>query len=194
MDKQIENESLSEDLLYGTNSVDPALWECQEYLYEYDPKEAAQRISSRVAMLDRAERWGVLGAVLDEAEPEYFWPIFLHWWPDIEFPHRWENLADRLRDVHRAIPAYEFMSGSNRAFFDNLPNNIPIYRGASRKFALGISWTTDRSTAQWFARRYEKNNSTVFSGTVFKGHVWTVFTDRGESEILCDPVAVRLRK
>jgi hypothetical protein len=164
MDKQIENESLSEDLLYGTNSVDPALWECQEYLYEYDPKEAAQRISSRVAMLDRAERLGVLVVVLDEAEPEYFWPIFLRWWPDFEFPHRWKNLADRLRDVHRAIPAYEFMSGSNRAFFDN----IPIHRGASRNFALGISWTTDRSIARRFARRCGKNDSSVFSGTVFK--------------------------
>ncbi len=76
MDKQIENESLSEDLLDGPDSVDPALWECLEYLYEYDPKEAAQRISSRVAMLDRAERWSVLVVVLDEAEPEYFWPIF----------------------------------------------------------------------------------------------------------------------
>jgi hypothetical protein len=84
MDKQIENESLSEDLIHETEKIsfDQAQWECFEYLDEYDPKEAAQRISSRVAMLDRAERLGILVVVLDSAEPEYFWPIFLRWWPD----------------------------------------------------------------------------------------------------------------
>ena len=174
--------------------AEEALWECLEYLEAFPPKRAAERISSRLSKLDRAARMSVLMGILDEAEADYFSPIFLDWWPDFEFPHRWDNLADRLRVAHGAVPAYNFMSADNRVFFDSLPNNVTIYRGASREFALGISWTTDIAKADWFARRFEEDTAAVFSGTVCKRDVWAVFTDRKENEILCDPLVVRLGK
>jgi hypothetical protein len=171
--------------------AEKAMWECLEYLDAFPPKQAAQRISSRLSKLDRAMRMTVLMGILDEAQAEYFWPIFLDGWPDFEFPHRWDNLVDRLHAAYGAMPAYNFMSSDNRAFFDSLSNNIKIYRGASREFRLGVSWTIDIAKAHWFARRFDEDTAAVFSGTVWRRDVLAVFTDRQESEILCDPLVVR---
>ena len=67
-----------------------------------------------------------------------------------------------------------------------------MYRGASGDFPPGVSWTTDKAKALWFAQRFRKHSASVLSGIVCKGNIWAVFTGRGESEILCDPLAVRI--
>jgi hypothetical protein len=81
-------------------TIDPeaVMRTCLEDL-ERDPAVAAKSISSRVMRLDRPDRIGVLISVLDEAGPEWFWPIFLDWWSDFEFPHKCEDLPDRLREM-----------------------------------------------------------------------------------------------
>ena len=163
------------------------MWACVDDL-DQAPAAATKSISSRVARLDRAARISVLIAVLEEADAEHFWSIFLLWWSDFEFPHSWEGLPDRLRDLHAVRPAYRFLPAADQAFFDNLPNQIIVHRGASANFPPGISWTTDEAKAVFFARRFAGVDATVFSGTICKRHVWAVFTGRNESEILCDPV------
>jgi hypothetical protein len=155
------------------DDLDAVLEACWRDLYDSAPGEATKSISSRVARLDRAARLSVLNAFLDDHEADsVFWPIFLEWWADWEFPHRWENLTDRLRGLHRVIRAYPFMSPNNQAFFDRLPERTCLYRGASGGFPLGISWTLDKSKAEWFARRFRKPDASVVSGKICKQHVW----------------------
>ncbi len=166
--------------------------ECLEDIWHLPPAEAVESVSGRVGKLDRASRMGVLVEILDEAEGGIFWPIFIAWWPDFEFPHMWENLVRRLRDVNAISPAHNFLSPADQTFFDSLPNELTVYRGASGDFPLGVSWTTDKAKALWFAQRFRKHSASVVSGIVCKGNIWAVFTGRGESEILCDPLAVRI--
>ena len=180
-DFDLENKSDEFDL-------EKVMWGCLADMDELGPIEAAERISSRVAKLDRASRISVLIPVLEAAEPDCFWRIFICWWPDFEFPHRWEGLADRLRALHAVSPAYEFMSSANQNFFNSLPEKITVYRGGSRDYPLGISWTTDLAKAQWFAQRFDGLNGFVATGTIGKQQIWAVFTDRNESEILCGPL------
>jgi hypothetical protein len=82
----------------------------------------------------------------------------------------------------------------DQTFFDRLPKHVTIYRGASRKFPLGISWTTEKAKAEWFAHRFGDPDASVLSGTICKRHVWAVFTARNENEILCDPPEVRMNE
>jgi hypothetical protein len=48
--------------------------------------------------------------------------------------------------------------------------------------------------AQWFAQRWAMfgGPETVVTGVVSKSDVWTVFKDRDEREILCDPKKERV--
>jgi hypothetical protein len=175
-----------------SNHLDATMWACLDDIERLAPAESVNSVSSRVAELDRAARISVLVGILsEEIGYDCFWPIFLEWWPDFEFPHRWENLADILRDLHRTNPAYDFLLPADKAFFDSLPELITAHRGASVNFPLGVSWTTDKDKAQWFARRFDPSGGSVVSKTICKRDVWAVFTHRKESEILCDPLAMR---
>jgi hypothetical protein len=154
-------------------------------------------LSSDLGFLDRAHRWAVLKVMLQQAEarPDLFWPLFVDWWSDYEGwrPH---GLTARLRRVHRRQGAYEFMGAENRSYFDSLPEQVQIHRGSTRENPLGISWTQEIAKARWFAQRYAMfgGPKTVVTGVVSKSDVWTVFTDRDEREILCDPKNVRVTK
>jgi hypothetical protein len=166
---------------------------CLEDLVVFSPEYAAEKIVSRVGKLDRADRMAVLMDVLEfeAADGETFWRIFMRWWVDFEFPHRWGSLIDLLRDVHGCVPAYSFMDPADRRFFDSLPDPVIIHRGSSGIFKSGVSWTTDKDMAEFFARRFADTDASVVTGRIRKEEIWAVFTGRKESEVLCDPDLVR---
>ncbi len=66
-------------------------------------------------------------------------------------------------------------------FFNNLPENITIYRGADS--IEGISWTLSKEKAEWFAKRFNKNGK-VFEKTVKKTDCLCYLNDRKEEEII----------
>lgn len=50
------------------------------------------------------------------------------------------------------------MQPEDRAFYDALPDEIEVWRGwhsGNPVGSLGLSWSTDRAVAVWFARRFE---------------------------------------
>ena len=66
-------------------------------------------------------------------------------------------------------------------FFNNLPEEITIYRGAES--IKGISWTLSKEKAEWFAKRFEING-TVFEKTVKKSDCFCYLNERQEEEII----------
>lgn len=73
------------------------------------------------------------------------------------------------------------MTEQELEFFNNLPEEITIYRGADS--IEGISWTLCKEKAEWFAKRYNKNNK-VFEKTVKKNDCLCYLNDRKEEEII----------
>jgi len=73
------------------------------------------------------------------------------------------------------------MSEQELEFFNNLPEEITIYRGADT--IEGISWTLCKEKAEWFAKRYNKNGK-VFEKTVKKHDCLCFLNDRKEEEII----------
>ncbi len=65
---------------------------------------------------------------------------------------------------------------------------ITIYRGVKENDYKGLSWTTDKNTAIWFAKRfsYDVDKCYVFTGQLKKKDIIAFFDCRNESEIVCD--------
>ena len=68
-------------------------------------------------------------------------------------------------------------------------DTFTIYRGFNGDGTpYGLSWTTQRTTAEWFARRFLTDDSAhIASATVTRADVIALFTRRGEHEIVVHP-------
>lgn len=77
-----------------------------------------------------------------------------------------------------------------------LSSDLKIYRGqGSYAEEMGIAWTIDESIATAFANgrgARAPRNGIVLSGTIKVENVIAYLTQRGESEIVCDPANVML--
>ncbi len=69
-----------------------------------------------------------------------------------------------------------------------IPKIITVYRGVTVNNHKGLSWTTNKGTAEWFAKRFLKSGERgyVFSGQIAREDVIAQFNSRNESEIVCD--------
>lgn len=72
-------------------------------------------------------------------------------------------------------------------FVSDFSGAVTIYRGVgSEKYRDGISWTLDKSKAEWFATRFT-DNGIVYSAKVKSKDILYYISDRGEEEIIVDP-------
>ena len=79
-------------------------------------------------------------------------------------------------------------------YFNNLPNQITIYRGMTEdelnQKAFGCSWTLKKEVAEYFAYTYNRNfdtrniNKVVHELTINKNEVIAFFNEREEFEII----------
>lgn len=67
-------------------------------------------------------------------------------------------------------------------------NTVTIYRGVKVNNYRGLSWTVDKSVAEWFARRFghDGDKCYVFTGTINKKDIIALFSSRNEKEVVCD--------
>ena len=63
---------------------------------------------------------------------------------------------------------------------------ITIYRGVKENDYKGLSWTIDKNTAIWFAKRFSNGDCYVFTGQLKKKDIIAYFNNRDEAEIVCD--------
>lgn len=109
-------------------------------------------------------------------------------WTMAEFPARY---------VSRAVWLHWFDVANRVARYPVPAAPIQIFRGATPKFRRGMSWTTDRDRALWFANRYSdrpghragKLYQVTVPSEVVLADVDAVAGEggRGEGEIIADP-------
>lgn len=65
---------------------------------------------------------------------------------------------------------------------------VTIYRGVRVNNCKGLSWTTDKQRAEWFAKRFgiSGEKGYVFTGQIKKKDIIAFFDSRNEEEIVCD--------
>jgi hypothetical protein len=112
---------------------------------------------------------------------------------DAPWPYR-SSIAEYLRQARTEIDLIEVLGPVERAFYEALPDPIPVWRGCERGRERGLHWTTNRALAEDFAqgKRCINKNPTVVAAEIPKQHVFAVFTSRQEEEVVVDPR--RLRK
>lgn len=125
-----------------------------------------------------------------EEDPKQFWRLVGRVWTNSE--NIWQNLDGWLSVWSYEAPFRDHaMEEDDRAALASLPDAIQVWRGVSHPDAAeGMSWSTDKAKAEWFARRFaamEGRGALLASGTVRKADVLAYFSDRSESEIVVDP-------
>jgi hypothetical protein len=106
-----------------------------------------------------------------------------------QWKSKYENLVINVDAEH----ARRMMDDEEREFFDNLPDEVTIYRGAlefedGTSNIDGYSWSLEREMAKFFANRFVRDGTTpvIVEGTVAKDKIRSYFSGRGENEIIAD--------
>jgi hypothetical protein len=169
---------------------------------QYDVKTKAVRDAQKkkdwhafVFLHERPYRANALTVVQIEDPSTSHHELIANVWTDSEniwqSQRDWERLFKHLPDRHL------LMDDDERRAFARLKERITIFRGlrSPRHNKLGISWTTDRTKAEWFARRYALPNirPCVAIGEACKSDVIAHFLGRGENEIVILSEHVRRR-
>lgn len=109
--------------------------------------------------------------------PEDFKEVLLFSWIMVEHP---------LSDMN--VTKGEMLRWFKKiGYISDLSGVVMIYRGVgSEKYRGGISWTLDKSKAEWFATRFT-DDGIVYSAKVKSKDILYYISDRGEEEIIVDP-------
>jgi hypothetical protein len=116
--------------------------------------------------------------------------IFCKWGNMCDAPWPWRSdLARELRRALGQVSLREALQPSDLVFYDALPATIAVWRGCERGRERGLSWTVERAVAEGFARgkRCINRNPTLVRADIPRQHVFAVFTDRNEQEVVLDP-------
>lgn len=107
-------------------------------------------------------------------------------WVDSENPNQDINVKLRESIKNFKYADKEFlMTHSDYVKYQNIPNEITLYRGVSvGREQKGLSWTADRKTAEFFANRYGEGY--VLEHTFKKEDIYCYLNTRGEDEYVCN--------
>ena len=199
--------------LEKTNTVLGTILKHPFYVGPVNPQHAAMAhevITTRQTLLEKsieAGQWGnalslyehqfLLDGFLEHAEnfdDATFWKLFGYTWRNQE--QVWTNRKVFLTFFQANRPGREaLMDEDEQEALRNLPDEFPLYRGFQGRGAKGISWTTDREKAVWFANRFAMldhlGEPKLLTGVARKEDVLGHFLGRGESEVVIDPAKVK---
>ena len=103
-----------------------------------------------------------------------------------------QNRYDALRCFHAVRDKRKLMNAAELRTLQDMPARFTIYRGCSideyNSHVYGSSWTTERSVADFFAWRFDKQDSSrcVVSCMIDKERVLAYFAERREHEVVAD--------
>lgn len=122
-----------------------------------------------------------------------YWKLVGDVWCDTE--NAWQNTDawDRLLGSPRPGRS-SMMNATERKALGDLGEKVPVFRGidADTGDPEGRSWTLERNTALWFARRSEPVRPLLVSGIIARADILALLLRRDESEVLVVPGAVNV--
>ena len=141
-------------------------------------------------------RIAALLALIKSEPAAVFWPAFIDNWPDCDKGSTNRLLLKVLRRAGPCPASYYRKYDLDRGkFFRSLPDEIVVYRGASRARIAGLSWTTNPIVAWHFARGHRDirvPDPVVATGTINKSNILWATDCRNECEILGEPRDIKV--
>jgi len=205
-------EPLCDDLLpyYSDDGVFPMIQHPLVYSVPHSPQQNAlanERLRKvREFLIQNIEEKNISGYIYMHEKPyrldAFVKAISIFTVPDKEY---WERLGDvwtNSENIYQNYRAWKnlllskrshreyLMDSSEREVFDNLDNEITIYRGY-HKSKRGMSWTLEEERAKWFANRFTDQGK-VLTATAQKKDLIAYLNGRSEEEIIVLPENVSL--
>lgn len=141
----------------------------------------------------RAERFLELTA---DSAPAVFWQVFHQAWNTCDDTWYLQlDVIEALELNREAQPPHLFWNDEQKVFYGALPELVTVYRGCSRERMRGVSWTTDKTVAEGFARGHRGitiPDAVVAECRIAKQDIITVIPDRDESEVIIDPRGIEI--
>lgn len=156
------------------------------------PEYDEESIGSALSLVDSYERWNVFTQIYEEHElsPKAFAKGLKYAWATGcgtgEACLYFMKVDGRL-----------MMDEKELAFYEALPDEVELFRGceinelnylkedSEDDSCMGISWTTDRGVAEFFAFRFGTDDRVVVSTVVHKSRIITCFSPDTEKECIC---------
>jgi hypothetical protein len=158
--------------------------------------EAAEDWHTYVFLHERPYRIDILREIMFDRwiqDPAIVWPLVTSVWVDSE--NIYQSLDEWMEVWDADIPHRHLaMDANDRAALEKMDDEIVVYRGIALSGSeYGMSWTTDRKRAVWFANRWEggSRTPTLVRGRVKKANVLAYLSRRNESEIVALPDDVK---
>lgn len=143
--------------------------------------------ASCLTLYERPWRLNAFVSYCSHLTPDEYWRNLGWIYSDSE--NLYQNRSEWRRVLSAGVPGREhMMCGEERAELAAMPERLTVYRGCSVKDHSGFSWTLERSVAEWFARRFKREEGmVVLTATVDRGDVIAYLTGRNEAEVIAMP-------
>ena len=158
----------------------------------------ASKVAAIRAYLDLLaphRRIAALLALIKSKSPAVFWPAFIDNWSGCDKGSTNRLLPSVLRRVGPAPASYYQNDWDGGDFFRSLPDEVTVYRGASRERIAGLSWTTSPTVAWRFARGHRgilSPDPVVATGTINEADILWATDRRNEQEIIGVPRDIKV--
>lgn len=151
---------------------------------------AQKNWGSYIFTYERPYRLEAMRMVLDEMSDFEYWNQVSRVWTDSE--NIYQNFEEWVEIWSNDRPEREAtMDEDELAVLNSLPDSLTVYRGVGHEDAIGgLSWTTDKDRAVWFAKRfsYQEDSMPILATMeIDKSEILAYFGGRNESEVVIIP-------
>lgn len=116
-------------------------------------------------------------------------------WTMEENPNQDVNVSRRRAiQLFKKAKKKHLMNEEEYKYYDALPEKLTVWRGVSPgRERLGLSWTDNRETAEWFRKRFERDGKKgyLLEAEIGKAEVLAYFNGRNENEIVVDVFKIK---
>jgi len=138
-----------------------------------------------VWLFERPYRVEAFIKIADKLSDTDYWRLLSDVWIDTENQYAYINAWKKLLASKRSSRHY-MMTEEEDNILRALAQEVTIYRGCQKGINEdGLSWTLDKSKAEFFANRFGKKGI-ILERTVSKNDIVAVLLGRGESEVICE--------
>lgn len=165
----LSNGSANAQYAQKLKAIDEALgsWKWSQYVFLYERPYRVEAFKKIQKQLNDTGYWRLLTQVWVDTENQY------------AYLKDWKKLLASKR-MHR----HYMMNEEDDQLLRSLPDEVTIYRGCQKGLnENGLSWTLDKSKAEFFANRFGKKGI-ILERKIPKSDIVAVLTIRGETEVI----------
>jgi len=156
--------------------------------YEQKRKAVEQALEKKnykefVWLFERPYRVEAFIKIADKLSDTDYWKLLSDIWIDTENQYAYLKEWKKLLGSKRSSRHY-LMDEDEDNLLRSLSNEVTIYRGCQKGLnESGLSWTLDKSKAQFFANRFGKKGI-ILERKIPKSDIVAVLMGRGEAEVI----------